>query len=384
MRNDGKIKIPGGDILILELGGIGDAIMSLPAIEAILSARGNRPTTILTVHRTRPIIENLRRRGLHNFEVLATGALQRGGQGGGLSGWFWLLRGLRSRRFDAVIDLSAIETPGAAVKRYFFLKALGARETLGRDTGGKGWAFGRRAAESLTSSEHETQRKMKVAGLFGAKTVRSAPAIATSEEERERAGRLLSGPCGEAGLVAGVSPGAYRQSRMWPEERFAEVIKWLLRDMMACVVLTGGDRERGVIESLAGSFAGEKITTVVDIPLVELAAVIGKMDIFITNDTGPMHIAAAMDVPVVALFGQTNLHRYHPYMDDSRYIALKKGCEACPHLSFRHPMQECRRLICKGKECMTSIHAVEVKEAVGKLLAGRKPAGRLEIKRRAG
>ena len=356
-------------ILILELGGIGDVVMSLPAIEAVLTGCGDRPATILTVPRTKPIVESLRRKGFSNFEAVTTDALE----GGGPDGWLRLCRALRKRRFDIVIDLSAVETNKAAVKRYLFLKMLGAKKTVGRDTDGRGHAFMEKAADTLTSSEHEVERKIKVASLLGLRYGQAVPKLVTGRDEKEKAYSFLSRRANGGGLLAGMNPGAYRQSRMWPEESFAEILEWLVHDMSAYVVLTGGRGEKGIVESLARSISHDKVMTIVDIPLMEFAALIERLDLFITNDTGPMHIAAALDVPTVALFGQTNLRRYHPCMDDSRYVAIKKDHTLCRRLSFRHPMQECRRFTCEGKECMTSIAVAEVKEAIMKLLSGRKP-----------
>jgi ADP-heptose:LPS heptosyltransferase len=81
-----------------------------------------------------------------------------------------------------------------------------------------------------------------------------------------------------------------------------------------------------------------------------------------------MHITAA-DVPIIAIFGQTNLKRYHPYMDDSRFVAIKKDHSVCPYFSFEHPRQECRRYDCNGNNCMDAITVNEVKEAVKKLVS---------------
>jgi ADP-heptose:LPS heptosyltransferase len=144
---------------------------------------------------------------------------------------------------------------------------------------------------------------------------------------------------------------------------------WLIEEMSAHVVITGGDKEKAVVESIAESLPGDRVKTVTGVSIMKFGAVIERMNIFMTNDTGPMHVAAAVGVPTVALFGQTNLYRYHPYMDDSMYITIKKECSICPCSSFEHPMEECRKHDCDDKQCMDSITMDEVIEAAEKLLS---------------
>jgi len=355
----------GKKMLILELGGIGDVILSLPAIEAILTAYKDCCVTVLTTSITGQIIGSLHQKGFDNFKIITTDALAENT----FACWWKLLKALRRQRFSIVIDLSAIETRKAAVKRYFFMKAMNAGELVGRDTDGRGWAFTKKAPEALTSPEHEVERKIRVAEMLGLKSSQTIPGIVTSRDEKEKAAAILSGFSAGKGLLACINPGAYRPARMWPEENFREIISFLISDMSAKVVLIGGGRERDIVERLASSFPAERIRTFVDIPLLQLAAVIERMTIIITNDSGPMHIAAALNVPTVAMFGQTNLHRYHPCMDNSRYIALKSKVDLCGSFSFENPMSECRRHDCAGNICMASITVDEVREAARSLLS---------------
>ena len=354
-------------ILILELGGIGDVVMSLPAVETVIRGVGN--VTVLTVKRTQPIIETLRGKGYNNFSIVSTGAME----GAGLSGWLSIIKTLRCQQFDMVIDLSAIETFKSAVKRRVFLKALSSKKTIGRNTEGRGWAFNEKASENLTNSEHEAERKIRVIELMGLKTVSLIPGIFISREEREKADKFLSGLADDGKLIVGINPGAYRPSRMWPEEKFREVMEWLVNDMSASIIITGGGKERLLAERLSGPLPAHRVKTALNLPIIELAAVLEKINVFVTNDTGPMHVAAAVNVPTVALFGQTNLHRYHPYMDSSRYVAIKRDYTRCPYFSFRHPMEECRRYDCEGKNCMKEITVDEVKAAIKRLLATQYP-----------
>jgi heptosyltransferase-2 len=350
-------------ILILELGGIGDTAMSIPAVRAVLNSYRNAHITVLTVPRTRAIIESLKAEGHWNLDVVSTDAMEKSG----VNGWSSLIKKMRSEGYDIAIDLSAVETFKAAVKRWLFFRSLGVTKTFGRNTNGRGWGFSKKSEDVLTSDEHEVLRKIKVVELLGIKAERTAPCMSIPASDKEYADDILSEWTGR--LIVGINPGAFRPSRTWPAERFKNIARWLIEEMSAHVVITGGYKEKAVVESIAESLPDEMVKTVTGVSIMKFGAMIEKMNVFITNDTGPMHIAAAVGVPIVALFGQTNLYRYHPYMDDSMYITIKKECSICPCSSFEHPMQECRKHDCDDKQCMDSITLDEVKEAAGKLLS---------------
>jgi ADP-heptose:LPS heptosyltransferase len=350
-------------ILILELGGIGDTAMSIPAVRAVLNSYRNAHITVLTVPRTRAIIESLKAEGPGNLDVVSTDAMEKSR----VNGWSSLIKTMRRERYDIAIDLSAVETFKAAVKRWLFFTTLGVTKTFGRNTNGRGWGFSKKSDDVLTSDEHEVLRKIKVVELLGIKAERTAPRLTVPDHDKEYADAILSEWTGR--LIVGINPGAFRPSRTWPAGRFKDIAMWLIEEMSAHVVITGGDKEKAVVESIAESLPGDRVKTVTGVSIMKFGAVIERMNIFMTNDTGPMHVAAAVGVPTVALFGQTNLYRYHPYMDDSMYITIKKECSICPCSSFEHPMEECRKHDCDDKQCMDSITMDEVIEAAEKLLS---------------
>lgn len=352
-------------ILILEFGGIGDTAMSIPAVRAVLNSYRDTHITVLTVPRTRAIIESLKAECPGNLDVISTDAMDTNG----VKGWSSLIKKMRREGYDIAIDLSAIETFKAAVKRWLFFKSLGVTITFGRNTNGRGWGFSKKADDVLTSCEHEVLRKIKVVELLGLKAEKTAPCLTVPDSDKEYADDMLSEWTVGGGLIVGINPGAFRPSRMWPAERFKDIARWLIQEMSAHIVITGGDKEKAVIQGIAESLPGNRVKKVTGVSIMKLGAVIEKMNIFMTNDTGPMHIAAAVGVPIVALFGQTNLCRYHPYMDDSMYITIKKDYGLCPFYSFEHPMQECRRHDCEDRKCMDAITLDEVKKAAEKLLS---------------
>ncbi len=189
------------------------------------------------------------------------------------------------------------------------------------------------------------------------------PRLYLSQQERSDAESLLAseGIAPNETLI-GVGPGAvYGPAKRWPEERFASVIKRLAGDGNRRFLLFGSPSERSIAEKVASlsgvvcvNFAGK--TT-----LRELIALLERCRIFLTNDSGAMHIAAALRVPVVAVFGSTNPVTTSPYGDG--------------HLLIRHPVpcSPCLKRECPTDlRCMLEITPEEVAEACELLLRRRK------------
>ena len=139
---------------------------------------------------------------------------------------------------------------------------------------------------------------------------------------REAATRLLAEHDGSGRLV-GINPGAGRLIKEWPPERFAAVAAALAADDGATIVLLGAEGDRAQADGVRQALPSE--VTLIDIvgqvPLLELAAVLTRLAVLITGDTGPAHLAAAVDTPVVAIFGPTDPNRYR-----AADAALLKSC----------------------------------------------------------
>lgn len=152
--------------------------------------------------------------------------------------------------------------------------------------------------------------------------------------------------------VIGIAPGAtYGSAKMWFPERFAAVTKKLIRDHNLVVIFLGGPKEAVWINALADkipgvvSFAGKT-------NLQELAALMQQSDVVLTNDSGPMHVAAAVKVPLVVLFGSTHYESTGP-MGEHTLLHKKVDCSPC---MLRHCPIDHR--------CMKQISVEEVVDAI--------------------
>ena len=161
--------------------------------------------------------------------------------------------------------------------------------------------------------------------------------------------------------VLGINPGAtYGSAKRWVPERFAEVAATMAGEYD--ILLFGGPGETDIAEEI-----GEKIRSLgvenlenlagkTTIP--ELCSSIGGLDLFLTGDSGPMHIAAAYQIPTVALFGPTK-HRETCQWGNEKSIILRKEMECAPCMKRTCPL--------KHHACMEEITAVEVTEALKRL-----------------
>lgn len=157
----------------------------------------------------------------------------------------------------------------------------------------------------------------------------------------------------------GINPGAtYGSAKRWYPEKFAEVAR-AFSDRYT-VMLFGGPNEVEMANDIQTRLNGIPVTNMAGKTSVEeLCAMIGGLDLFITNDSGPMHVAAAYQVPTVAIFGPTR-HLETSQWQNEKSVIVRHDMECAPCMKRECPL--------KHHECMTSITSNEVIEAVEKLI----------------
>ena len=167
-----------------------------------------------------------------------------------------------------------------------------------------------------------------------------------SLEETQHANKILKNyNIPSDSLIIGINPGAaYGSAKRWYPERFARVSSALVTRYKAAVIIFGSQQELGIateIEYLSGvpviNMAGKT-------NIRELMALIKQCTVFITNDSGPMHIAAALNIPVVAIFGSTDPEKTGPMGDGN--IIIRKGANCSPCFKRKCPTDlKCMDLI---------------------------------------
>jgi lipopolysaccharide heptosyltransferase II len=150
----------------------------------------------------------------------------------------------------------------------------------------------------------------------------------------------------------GVGFGAeYGSAKMWPAERFAELIDRL--ENMARIVLIGTDSDREIAAKVFALAKSSPLSLVGKTDLPTLVATLKRLALYITNDTGPMHLAAAAGTPVVAIFGPTSPEETRPL--GGNHILIYHGADCAPCWKRKCP---------RDLECMNAVSVDEVEAAV--------------------
>jgi heptosyltransferase-2 len=185
------------------------------------------------------------------------------------------------------------------------------------------------------------------------------PTLYLEPEEEAMGARVLS----EAGLPGqgpwvGLSPGAaYGPAKRWPADRFAALGRKLQREYGARLVLLGGQDERPVAEQVKEHLPGPVADMVGRTSLRQALGVLSQLNLLVTNDSGLMHAAAALSVPLVALFGSTDPGATGPFTSRATVIRHPRPCSPC----FKRTCEE-------GYACLTDISVDEVTAAAGSWL----------------
>ncbi|MCA1634305.1 MAG: glycosyltransferase family 9 protein [Acidobacteria bacterium] len=287
------------NILVIDFGQLGDVVLSMPALAAI---RQKFPRARVTVAVGRAAGALVELAGVAD-ETLAVDrvALRDGPKALSVFRIGQLALDVRRRRFDFVIDLHSL----SETNLLGFLS--GARERL----------YARRPTRSLDylsnfrprppvedRRKHAIDRYLDVLAPLGVGPVSRVPRLPVREEDSRAVEELLKkAKAGRDAPLVGIFPGAGHPSRCWPPERFAELAWRLVRNDSVRVVLFAGPEERQKVREMRAALPPS--TVVFDrLTIPQLAAASARLSVFVSNDTGPMHIAAAVGTPVVILMEQ--------------------------------------------------------------------------------
>lgn len=306
-------------LLIRSTNWIGDAVMTTPAVRAI---RHNFPNAHISML-AKPWVAPVFAHSPHVDEIIIYEA---NGRHRGIRGTVRLAKDLRAYRFDAVILLqNAIE---AALIAFM----AGIPNRIGFDTDARRLLLTHpvRCTRSIKSI-HQTGYYLKMiegAGLVGGGQHLE---LSIGTEDRQRAERILSAH----GItpdrrVVGLNPSAtFGPAKQWFPERYAALGDRLNNSFDATILLFGGPSDRKLGQDISRMMAAPAIDLSGRTSLGEAMALIDRCNAFVTNDSGLMHVAAALNTPLVAVFGSTNSTTTSPYSETSRIVRVPIECSPC-------------------------------------------------------
>jgi ADP-heptose:LPS heptosyltransferase len=300
-------------ILIVTLADLGDALLTIPALQAV---RQSLPTARIVVLTTSVGRQALRDQPVDELIVFDKQRFNRPAQllrPQNLRYALSLWRRLRRERFDACVILHHLTTWFGTLKYAALAAASAADRRYGLDNG-RGFFLTDRLPDAGFGGRHQAEYWLDLLGLLGAEAQPQRPLLPT-EAERAAAERLLAARDQARPLIA-LHPGsgAFAPARRWPSQRFAALADALIDDG-AQIVLVGGDEEADLRRAMLHEMrhAAATIDAGGRTTLGELAALLRQCTLFVGNDSGLAHLAASVGTPVVAVFGPTDPRAWGPY-----------------------------------------------------------------------
>ncbi|MBM3249030.1 MAG: lipopolysaccharide heptosyltransferase II, partial [Candidatus Omnitrophica bacterium] len=332
------------NILVIKIGAIGDVILAIPSIRALRKKFPEARIYCLVGKEARPILQ--RCPYLNGIIVFDHKEKDRG-----IFGLFNILKEVRKYYFDMVIDLQ--NNRKSHLISYFSMSA-------------NRYGYNNRKLSFLLNHKVEpaqvdtpaVEHQFRTLKLLDIDKENLNLELWPSEEDDEYIRILLESEwIGQKEKIVGINLGASKRwlSKCWPLENFAQLCDKLSKDSIR-VIVTGTQEDlnsAAKIQKLASSkllnFAGK--TTI-----MQLAALVKRCSVFVSADSAPLHVAASMGTPMVALFGPTSPERHMPPAKIA--VAIKKDVACSP----------CYKPNCKSMECMRQISVEEVYRTVKSLL----------------
>jgi heptosyltransferase-2 len=268
------------------------------------------------------------------------------------------LRNLAQKIKELEFEIGILFTNSFFSALIFYLAKIPQRWGYSRD--GRGILLTKGVAvKEQESNLHQLIYYLNLISELGLKTYPpKLSLVLTPEEKRQAKELLLSFNIDLKRPLAILSPGAsYGPAKRWPASKFAELANLLLERKNARTLVIGSSNEIELAEAIASSMKEEPINLSGKTSLRLLASLIIHADLFITNDSGPMHLANALNVPVVAIFGPTDPAITGPFQEPAAVIKKDVPCWPC---SYR----ECPF----DHRCMMNIDVEEVYQACQKFL----------------
>ena len=303
------------NILVIDFGQLGDVVMSLPALRAI---RTRFPNAQITVAVGKPGGELINLSGYAN-DILEVDrvSLRDGSTLISIGRILKFVSNVRKSKFDFVIDLhSYYETNllgflSGASHRLYSRRSNRSLDFLAN--------FKPRPAKEVEST-HLIDRYLDLLKPLGIQNAPRVPTLNTNAAADFAVEALLKKEKAQSGeLLVGLFPGAGHASRIWPLERFADLADHLVRNDRVRIIVFAGPEERSKVPEMRPLFP--RSTIFFDrLTIPQLVSAQARLTLFVSNDTGPAHIAAAAGTPVIVIFDRVDPHAFTLVGDHHRMI----------------------------------------------------------------
>ncbi|MFA6318539.1 MAG: glycosyltransferase family 9 protein [Elusimicrobiota bacterium] len=302
-----------GRVLVIQTAFLGDCLLTLPLLRELKALCPASRVAVLTTERTEEVFAG-------SPWVDETIVDRKRGEHAGFFGALSMAALLRERRFDCAV------IPHRSLRSAFLAWLAGIRERIGFSTSAGSFLLTRRVP--FAWHMHDLERNLGLLLPFQAdlKLRPDESRYLDPQAGDAAAKRLASAGIGPGDRVAAVHPGSTWPTKKWFESRFRDLCRGLIADGVK-VVIVGGAADRGLCARLAADSGAADLSGG---PLSELKSLMARLSLFVTNDSGPMHVAAASGVPTLAIFGPTTRELgFFPYGPGHRVLEVDLDCRPC-------------------------------------------------------
>ncbi len=352
------------EVLVLRLDRIGDVVMSWPALEALRRALPRAHIRLAVGRWSRALAASAPVDEILEWSAPWVGRATEGADTlGTLLSW---ARALRPVHLDLALDLQG------DVRANLLLAASGARQRVGyANTGGAALLTDVVPLDERVSWVEQNLRAVEVAlgQPLGARETLPVPVLTSRAEHTEAAALLRArGFAGRRPLV-GLHPSGGRRIKQWDPARWAQVATRLEREHGASFVVTGSAADRALVASATAGLARPALDLTGALDVRQTLALIAQLDLFLSPDTGPMHMACAVDTPSVSVFGPSDAARYFSGgsgAEGTRHVVVRSELWCSPCNLIRKPPRECD--VPSMPECLRAVAVETVYAAAASLL----------------
>ena len=325
-------------ILVIKLDHIGDVLLATPVFSNLRRAYPNAELHALTGAWSRVVLE--KHPDVNNVVEYNSPAFCRTGQPTSLRETFKLYRQLRRQKYDLIVELRS----DWRTVWFAFLRLTPKR--LSRAA----LQVANKLGFAQFSGTHETTRNLDVLRQAGIPTsVETAIFSVTTEDKKWASDLLATYQIDRQHPLIAIHPGSPIALKRWLPERYSELADWLIAQKRAQILFVGVKDEIPITTEIQARMRGESINIAGKTTLTQLASILHTCNVFIGNDSGPMHLAAAVGTQTVGLYGPGDPTRFGPAGAKCQTIQRKSDCP-------------CLGTVCRyGKSgCMSEIQVTDV------------------------
>ncbi len=312
------------NILVFRLDRIGDVVLSLPALRAIRRRFPNANISVVVRHATQDIVQ-----AQDFLDEVIPYQYERGGRHSGLLGNIRFIQEIRKRSFDMAFILH----PSTRSHWVPFLAGIPYR--AGFDSQSSFLLSKKIPDRRHRGEKHESDYALDIIRAYGIELEDekeiSFPIF--SEERIKIAGILEEASWNKQDTIVALHPGASCPSKRWQKERFALLAKKVLENTSCRIAIVGGEETREAGDAIARQVGDSVLDLTGQLNLKELAAFLAECDVLVSNDSGPVHIAAAVGTKTLTIFGRNrsglSVNRWRALGEVHRYIKKDVGCVVC-------------------------------------------------------